>query len=125
MIPPLYRGQTKRIAEKYKRQYESLKGAIYQHISKRNEFQKAIDSTLIELAARLYADWLYVEEILSTEQGKSAVWRYACALTNIHNMLIATLDELQVTPKMRGKIAQEIVEDDQITAKLKQLTGVK
>jgi len=125
MMPPLYRGHSKRIAEKYKRQYESLKGAIYQHISKRNEFEKALDSTLIELAARLYADWLYVEEILSTEQGKAALWRYACALTNIHNMLIATLDELQVTPKMRGKIAQEIMEDDQITAKLKSLMGVQ
>ena len=125
MMPPLYRGHSKRIAEKYKRQYESLKGAIYQHISKRNEFEKALDSTLIELAARLYADWLYVEEILSTEQGKAAVWRYACALTNIHSMLIATLDQLQVTPKMRGKIAQEIMEDDQITAKLKSLMGVQ
>jgi hypothetical protein len=125
MIPPLNRGQAKRTAEKYRKQYESLRGAIYQHISCRKEFQKAVDSTLIELAARLYADWLYVEEILSTEQGKTAVWRYACALTSIHNMLIATLDELQVTPKMRGKIAQEIVQDNEITAKLKSLMGVR
>jgi hypothetical protein len=125
MIDPLYKGQSRRISEKYRKQYESLKGAIYKHLSSRREFQKALDSTLIELAARLYADWLYVEEILSTEQGKAAVWRYACALTNIHSMLIATLDQLQVTPKMRGKIAQEIMEDDQITAKLKSLMGVQ
>jgi hypothetical protein len=123
--PPLYRGQTKRIAEKYRRQYESLKGAIYQHLSKRHEFQKAVDSALIELAARLYADWLYIEEVLGTEEGKAAVWKYADALAKIHGMLIATLDELHVTPKMRGKIAQEIVEDNQITAKLKSLMGVK
>ena len=124
MIPPLYRGQ-RRIAEKYRKQYESLKGAIFQHLSRRNEFQKAVDAALVELTARLYADWLYVEEILSTEQGKAAIWKYADALTKIHSMLIATLDELRVTPKMREKITQEIVQDDQVTAKLNSLMGVQ
>jgi len=125
MIPPLYRGQSKRIAEKYRREYESLKGAIYQHISKRVEFQKALDSALVELAARLYADWLFIEEILGSEEGKAAVWKYADALTKIHSMLIATLEELRITPKMREKIAQDIVQDDEITAKLKSMMGVK
>lgn len=126
MYPPFYRGQKqRRIARNYKRQYESLKGAIYQHLSKRNEFQRTIDSTLIELAARLFADWLYIEELLSSEEGKAAVWKYADALVKIHSMLIATFDELEVTPKMRSKIVQEIVQDDEITAKLKNLMGVK
>jgi len=124
MIPPLYRGQ-RRTAAKYRKQYESLKGAIFQHLSRRHEFQRVIDSALIELTARLFADWLYVEELLSGEEGKAALWKYADALVKIHSMLMATFDELQVTPKMRGKIAQEIVEDDQVTAKLKSLMGVQ
>jgi len=124
MIPPLYRGQ-RRIAAKYRKQYESLKGAIFQHLSRRHEFQRAVDSALIELTARLFADWLYVEELLSREEGKAALWKYADALVKIHSMLMATFDELQVTPKMREKIAQEIVQDDQVTVKLKKLMGVQ
>lgn len=53
------------------------------------------------------------------------MWKYADALVKIHSMLIATFDELEVTPKMRSKIVQEIVQDDEITAKLKNLMGVK
>jgi hypothetical protein len=40
-------------------------------------------------------------------------------------MLLATLEELHVTPKMREKITQEIVQDDQVTAKLKKLMGAQ
>jgi hypothetical protein len=71
MIPPIYReGKSRRIARNYQRPYESLKGAIYQHLSARREFQRGIDSTLIELAARLFADWLYIEEMFSSEDCK-------------------------------------------------------
>jgi hypothetical protein len=126
MYPPINRGQKqRRIATTYRRQYDSLKGAIYQHLSKRNEFQRAIDSTLIELAARLFADWLYIEELLSSEEGKAAIWKYADTLVKVHNMLIATLDALGVTPKTRSKIAQEIAQDDEITTKLKDLIGAQ
>jgi len=58
--------------------------------------------SLIEVAARLYADWLYIEELLSSDDGKSAVWKYADALLKVHRSLMETLDELKVTPKMRG-----------------------
>ena len=77
------------------------------------------------MAARLFADWLYIEELLSSEEGKAALWKYADALVKIHSMLIATLDELGVTPKMRSKLTQEIAHDDEITAKLKNLIGAQ
>jgi hypothetical protein len=125
MYPRIYRGQERRIAKKYDRQYESLKGAIYQHLSKRHEFQRAIDAVLIEQASRLFADGLYVEELLSGEEGKASVWKYTDALAKIHSMLIATLDELQISPKTRSKITQEILHDDEITAKLKILMGAQ
>jgi hypothetical protein len=57
--------------------------------------------------------------------AKNAVWKYADALVKVHGMLMATFDELKITPKMRSKIVQEIVQDDEITAKLKSLTGAK
>jgi hypothetical protein len=125
MYPRIYRGQQRRIAKKYNREYESLKGAIYQHLSKRNEFQRAIDSILIEQASRLFADWLYLEELLSSEEGKPAVWRYTDALIKIHSMLIDTFDQLQISPKSRSKIAKEILHDDEITTKLKILMGAQ
>ena len=53
------------------------------------------------------------------------MWKYADALVKIHSMLMATFEELEITPRMRGKIAQEIVEDDQVTAKLKSLMGAQ
>jgi hypothetical protein len=101
-----------------------LKAAIYQHLNNRHDFQHGIDSTLIEQAARLFADWLYLEELLSSDEGKNA-WKWADALVKVHNMLIETFDALAVTPKLRSRIVQDIVKDDDITIQLKKLTGIK
>jgi len=126
---PLYKGSgmfaERRIQRKYVDEYRSLKNAIYEKLRHRPDFQHGIDTALIDLAARLYADWLYIEELLASEEGKRVVWRYTCALANVHVMLIATLEQLKVTPKMREKITQEIVQDDQVTAKLKKLMGAQ
>ena len=126
---PLYKGSSmfaeRRIQRKYVDEYRSLKNAIYEKLRHRPDFQHGIDTALIDLAARLYADWLYIEELLASEEGKRVVWRYTCALANVHVMLIATLEQLKVTPKMREKITQEIVQDDQVTAKLKKLMGAQ
>jgi hypothetical protein len=115
----------RRIQRKYVDEYKSLKNAIYEKLRHRPDFQHGIDTALIDLAARLYADWLYIEELLASEEGKRVVWRYTCALANVHVMLIATLEQLKVTPKMREKITQEIVQDDQVTTKLKKLMGAQ
>lgn len=90
-------------------------------MSSRRDFQGRLDSPLIELAARLFADWLYVEEILSCPEGKSAIWKYADALAKIHSMLLAVFEELRITPKTRENIAQDLVENDEITERIKKL----
>jgi len=105
-------------------EYEQLKRAIYSHLRHRPDFKKRIDRALIEQAARLFADWLYIEEIMSLGP-KEEVRKYADALVKIHSMLISVLEELHVTPKMRRKIVEDIQSDDQIMEKLKQLIGVK
>ncbi|HUK85462.1 MAG TPA: hypothetical protein VLU95_06340 [Candidatus Acidoferrum sp.] len=113
----------RRIANRQHREYEEIKRAIFKHLGARRTFVRDIDVTLIEQAARLYADWLYVEELLSSDEGKTMIWKYADALAKIHSMLVSIFDELEITPKMRGKIFQEIVHDDEITLKLKKLVG--
>ena len=120
---PIYKA--KRISQRYSDQYRSLKKAVYERLRSRPSFQQGVDSALIELAARLFADWLLVEEALSSQEAKNAVWKHADALAKIHSMLLATLEELHVTPKMREKITQEIVQDDQVTTKLKKLMGAQ
>jgi len=115
----------RRIGHGKQREYEELKRAIFKHLGQRPNFVRGIDASLIEQAARLFADWLYIEELLSSEDGKTAIWKYADALAKINSMLIAILDQLEVTPKMRSKIAQEIAQDDEITAKLKNLIGAQ
>jgi len=120
MYPPIYRGVQRRISEKYRREYERLRGSIYEYLRHRPDFEGAVDSSLVELTARLFADWLYVEELL-TKEAKSDVWKYADSLAKIHNMLLRVLEELKVTPKMRVKLAQDLVESDEITEKLKKL----
>jgi hypothetical protein len=117
----LLRGQRKRVSQNKQREYERLRGSIYRHLSSRHDFQKTLDSSLIDLSARLLADWLYVEEILSSQEGRSAIWRYADALAKIHSMLLAVFDQLKVTPKTREKIAQGLVESDEVTEKIKKL----
>jgi hypothetical protein len=113
----------RRIAHRQHGEYEELKRAIFRHLGSRPTFLRNIDAALIEQAARLFADWLYIEELLSSDENKANVCRYADALAKIHCMLISTFDELQLTPKMRGKIFQEIIHDDDITLKLKKLVG--
>ena len=113
----------RRIANRQHREYDELKRAIFKHLGARKTFVRDIDVTLIEQAARLYADWLYVEELLSSDEGKTLIWKYADALAKIHSMLVSILEELEITPKMRGKIFEEIVHDDDITLKLKKLVG--
>jgi hypothetical protein len=115
----------RRVAIKQHREYKALKRAIFKHLGARPTFVNYIDSPLIEQAARLFADWLYIEELLSSEEGKTAIWRYADSLAKIHSMLISTFDELEITPKMRSKIFKEIVQDDEITLKLRNLMGTK
>lgn len=121
-LPPLVE---RRIADRKRREYEELKRAIFKHLGARPTFVHNIDASFIEQAARLFADWLYIEELLSSDEGKTAIWKYADALAKIHCMLISTFDELEITPKMRTKIFKEIVQDDEITAKLKNLMGSK
>jgi hypothetical protein len=113
----------RRIAHKQLGEYEELKRAIFRHLGRRPTFERNLDAPLIEQAARLFADWLYIEELLSSDSNQTNVGKYADALAKIHCMLISTFDELQLTPKMRGKIFKEIVRDDDITSKLKKLVG--
>lgn len=117
----LSRAVERRIAVNQHQEYKSLRRAIFNHLGKRPTFDRPIDSRLIEQAARLFANWLYVEELLSSEEGKSEIWRYADALAKLHGMLISIFNELEITPKMRSKIFQEIAHDDEITLKLKKL----
>lgn len=121
-LPPAVQ---RRIAVRLHREYEELKRAIFKHLGSRPTFVRYIDSPLIEQAARLFADWLYIEELLSSEEGKTAIWRYADSLAKIHSMLISTFDELEITPKTRSKIFKEIAQDDEITLKLKNLMETK
>jgi hypothetical protein len=109
------------VSDRQKHEYERLKAAIYERLRHRPDFDRVMDSALIDLAARLFADWLYVEGILSSPEGRSAVWKYADGLAKIHSMLIPVLEELRVTPKMRQNIAQDLVESDDVTKRLQKL----
>jgi hypothetical protein len=103
-----------------KRDYEQLKTAIYNHLCHRKDFERTIDVTLIEQAARLFADWLYIEEIM-TKEPKEDVRKYADALVKVHSMLLNVLDELHVTPKMRRALVEDLKGDSDVDQKLKQI----
>ncbi len=102
MYPPINRGVQKRISEEYKREYERLRGSVYEYLHHRADFVGAVDSPPVELTARLFANWLCVEKLL-TNEGKTAVWKYADALARIHSMLLtAILQVLTRRPFLRG-----------------------
>lgn len=129
MTPPIYTGiypgQSRRVADRQKHEYESLKYAIFERLRHRPGFDRSVDLPLIDATARLFADWLYIEGILSSPEGKNAIWKYADSLAKIHCMLITMLEELQITPKTRQSLAQELVESDDITKRLQKLVGSK
>jgi len=128
MYPPIYRGHKPPkwlVAIVHKKEYEKLKGAIYEYLRRRKGFEKAVDSALIEQAARLFADWLYIEELMTSEHERAKIWKYADALTKVHSMLTSVLEELKLTPKAREKLIEEIQADDEVTKRLKELVGAK
>jgi hypothetical protein len=101
MYPPINTGVQKRISEEYKREYERLRGSIYEYLRHRVDFVGAVGSPLVKLAARLFANWLYVEKLL-TNEGKTAVWKYADALARIHSMLLTAI--LQVLTRIDSQL---------------------
>ena len=117
----LFKGHHKLISPNLQREYERLKYSISQFLRNRTDFQKTVDTSLIDLAAKLFADWLYLEEILSSEKSKDQIWKYADGLAKIHHMLMSVLDELKITPKSRQKIAKELAEVDEVSIRLKKL----
>ena len=119
----LFERKIAKIFRKQRGPYEDLKRAIFILLSGRPNFVRSVDSSFVEQAARLFADWLYIEELLSSDENKAAVCKYADALAKIHSMLISTFDELEITPKMRNKIFKEITTNDEITLKLKTMIG--
>lgn len=100
--------------------YGRLKSAILKYLTHRTDF-KDFDRALIEQAARLYADWLYCEELLSADAEPQNVARFADALGKIHMQLITCFNELHLTPAMRRKIADDLEQDDEITKRIKEL----
>jgi hypothetical protein len=67
------------VSDRQKHEYERHRAAIYERLRHRPDFDRVMDSALIDLAARLFADWLYVEGILSSPEGRYAVSKYADA----------------------------------------------
>jgi hypothetical protein len=65
------------------------------------DFVGAIDSPLVESTAKLFANWLYVEKLL-TNEDKATVWKYADALARIHNMLLTAI--LQVLTRIDSQL---------------------
>ena len=63
----------RRIANRQRGEYEELRRTIFRHLGSRPTFVRNLDAPLIEQAARLFADWLYIEELLSNDENKANI----------------------------------------------------
>ena len=107
-----------------RREYEEFRRAVYWHLRHRPDFARRVDVKLIDRLARIWALWLLIEEKLSLGPDDQ-ISKLTDAFYKIDAMLSKALEELEITPKMRKKIAEDLKEDDKITEQLKRLIGAK
>jgi len=105
--------------------YVKLKRLVFQHVKKRGEYLAGVDDTAIERFSRLWADWLYAEEIMS-KCDPTEISKYAHAFALIDHMLDESLNSLALSPylrkKLRGELEEELKEDDEAGKLLDKLT---
>jgi hypothetical protein len=111
------------IPPEFQREYEEFKRCVYNHLKHRPDFQK-FDVKLVERLARIWALWLLFEKRLSLGPAEESA-RLADGFFKIDSMLSKALDDLNVTPKMRRKVAEDMEGDSEMSEKLKKLIGAK
>jgi len=113
------------IPESYRLEYTTLKKLVRKHLEKKSEYLEGVDDTAIERFARLWADWLYVEEVMS-KCDPAEISKYAHAFALIDHMLDEALNSLALSPylrrKLRRELEEELKEDDEAGKLLDKLT---
>lgn len=107
--------------------YEGYRKAVLKHIKTRRKEHafEPIDETIVEVLARYYADWLYLEEYASQDPKQLA------QCTDAMNKLVGTMRELWkdliLTPRARRQIMndlkQELEKDEKVKEFLSKLMG--
>ena len=101
---PLYQVEMKPV-------YEGYRKAVLQHIKTRREEHafEPIDETIVEILARYYADWLYLENYVS--QSPQTLARNADALNKLVGTIRELWKDLLMTPRSRRQIMHELKEE--------------
>jgi hypothetical protein len=81
--------------------YERMKNAIIDRLKHRQDFVE-MDLMAVERIARLYADWLWIEESMSSDPLK--LWGHSKLLNLLDAMLNRNMAGLGITPTKRREI---------------------
>jgi hypothetical protein len=100
-----------------------MKNAIIDRLRHRQDFI-GTDLIYVEMIARLHADWLFVEELMSSAP-KEKVGEYASALKRLNKMLNRNMDSLGISYTMRRKIGDELRGDDALATLFQKLKEPK
>jgi hypothetical protein len=98
--------------------YERMKNAIIDRLKHREDFVE-MDLMAVERIARLHADWLWIEEMVSGSEEK--LWRYSKLLNFFDTMLNRNMEGLGITPAKRGEILDKPKGEDLITTLVRKL----
>jgi len=113
------------IPESYRHEYSTLRKLVRKHLEKKSEYLEGVDDAAIERFARLWADWLYIEEIMS-KCDRAEISKYVHAFALIDSMLDDALNSLALSPylrkKLRRELEEELKEDDEANKLLDKLT---
>ncbi len=107
--------------------YQSYRQAVLKHIRTRRKEHafEAIDETIVEMLARYYADWLYLEKHIS--QNPDLLARNADALNKLTGGIRDLWRDLILTPRARREVMkqfkEELEKDPRVQEYLKKLMG--
>jgi len=109
------------VADEFREEYKACKEHILERLRKRPDFDD-VDLVTIEQVAILYADWRWIENLI-TENPDDAR-RHTSALRDIHDMLNQSLDRLGLSYVVRRKIGLEVLNDSELSQLIKKLNDI-
>ncbi len=100
---------------------------MLKHIQKRREAHnfEPTDETIVEVLARAFADWIYLENYAT--RSPKLLAKYADALNKLSSTILHLWDQLILTPKARrqifNQVKKEIEQDPKVQELINKLMG--
>ncbi len=101
--------------------YAGYNRAILKHLRNRrkNHAYESLDDKAVDMLARTFANWIFLEEYLS--QDPDLLAKYAGSLTQLNRQILDLWDELDLTPRGRRLLIAVLKKQGEQDEKINQI----